>query len=119
MTKGAATGRYLAVEALVRQEQNGYSNLVLDAMLRRSGLEPREKAFASAVFYGVLERQFTLDWMLAQCLRQPLAKLDAPVRAILEREDYARGNSRRTRLVRATLGNDAGLIGAALLPLFR
>ncbi len=83
MTKGAATGRYLAVEALVRQEQNGYSNLVLDAMLRRSGLEPREKAFASAVFYGVLERQFTLDWMLAQCLRQPLAKLDAPVRAIL------------------------------------
>ena len=43
----------------------------------------------------------------------------APVRAILEREDYARGNSRRTRLVRATLGNDAGLIGAALLPLFR
>ena len=53
------------------------------AMLRRSGLEPREKAFASAVFYGVLERQFTLDWMLAQCLRQPLAKLDAPVRAIL------------------------------------
>ncbi len=83
MTKGAATGRYLAVEGLVRQEQSGYSNLVLDAMLRRSGLEPREKAFASAVFYGVLERQFTLDWMLARCLRQPLAKLDAPVRAIL------------------------------------
>lgn len=43
----------------------------------------------------------------------------APVREILNREDYARTNTRRTRLVRATLGNDAGLIGAALLPLFR
>lgn len=39
----------------------------------------------------------------------------APVRAILDREDYARYNSRRTRLVRAELGNDAGLVGAAML----
>ena len=45
--------------------------------------------------------------------------LMAPVRYILNREDYARNNLHRTRLVRATLGNDAGIIGAALLPLFR
>lgn len=45
--------------------------------------------------------------------------LIAPVRAILNREDYARNSLRRTRLVRAALGNDAGIIGAALLPLFR
>jgi len=43
----------------------------------------------------------------------------APVREILAREDYARGNLRRTRLVKATLGNHAGIIGAALLPNFR
>ena len=43
----------------------------------------------------------------------------APVRYILNREDYARNNLHRTRLVRAALGNDAGIIGAALLPLFR
>lgn len=42
-----------------------------------------------------------------------------PVQAILDREDYARQNKRRTRLMPARLGNDAGLIGAALLPLFR
>lgn len=42
-----------------------------------------------------------------------------PVRAILDREDYARNSARRTRLVRAALGNDAGIIGAAMLPLFR
>jgi glucokinase len=43
----------------------------------------------------------------------------APVRAIFDREDYARNSRHRTRLVRASLGNDAGIIGAALLPLYR
>ena len=41
------------------------------------------------------------------------------VREMVDREDYARHNARRTRLVAASLGNDAGIIGAALLPLFR
>ncbi|MCI8477845.1 MAG: ROK family protein [Oscillospiraceae bacterium] len=43
----------------------------------------------------------------------------APVRAMVAQEDYARNNPRQTRIVRAALGNDAGLIGAALLPVFR
>ena len=43
----------------------------------------------------------------------------APLREILDREDYARNQIRRTRLVRAELGNDAGIIGAALLSRFR
>jgi len=38
-----------------------------------------------------------------------------PVREILDREDYARESSKRTRLVKAKLGNDAGIIGAAVL----
>lgn len=42
-----------------------------------------------------------------------------PVREIFDREDYARDCKRRTRIVRAELGNDAGIIGAALLPLYR
>lgn len=43
----------------------------------------------------------------------------APVRAIVDKEDYARDSARRTKIVRAALGNDAGIIGAALLPLYR
>lgn len=43
----------------------------------------------------------------------------APVRAIIDKEDYARNSQRRTKVVRAALGNDAGIIGAALLPLYR
>ena len=43
----------------------------------------------------------------------------APVRAALDREEYARGLRQRTKLVRAQLGNDAGLYGAAALPEYR
>ena len=42
-------------------------------------------------------------------------RLLAPVRAILAEEDYARDCDVRAELVCARLGNDAGIIGAALL----
>ena len=41
----------------------------------------------------------------------------APVRLIADREDYARMLSSRTRIVQAQLGSDAGLYGAAALPM--
>ena len=75
--------RAAAVAALVRQEQDGFSNLVLDAELKRQKLEGRDKAFASAIFYTVLEHRDTLDYILEQFLPKGLAKLDAPVREIL------------------------------------
>ena len=79
----AASPRAAAVAALVRQEQDGFSNLILDAELKRQKLEGRDKAFASAIFYTVLEHQGTLDYILGQFLPKGLAKLDAPVREIL------------------------------------
>ena len=75
--------RAAAAAALVHQEQGGYSNLVLDAELSRSGLQGRDRAFASAIFYTTLERQATLDYILSRFLPKGLAKLDPPVRAIL------------------------------------
>lgn len=78
-----AGARAAAVSALVRQEQGGFSNLVLDAELRRQALSGRDKAFAGAVFYTVLERQNTLDYILGNFLPKGIARLDPPVRAIL------------------------------------
>ena len=75
--------RAAAAAALVRQEQDGFSNLILDAELRRQKLEGRDKAFASAIFYTVLEHQGTLDYILSQFLPKGLAKLDPQVREIL------------------------------------
>lgn len=77
------TARAAAVRALVRQEQNGFSGLVLDAVLKKEQLPPRETAFASRLFYGVLERRSLLDACLAACSAKPLSKLDAEVLAIL------------------------------------
>lgn len=38
-----------------------------------------------------------------------------PLRALVEQESFARHGGRATRVVRAELGNDAGILGAALL----
>ena len=38
-----------------------------------------------------------------------------PIREFVSREDYARDMKKRTKIVAATLGNDAGIIGAAYL----
>lgn len=43
----------------------------------------------------------------------------APIRATAEKETYAGQDKQHTRLVRAELGNDAGIIGSALLPKYR
>lgn len=78
-----ASPRAAAVSALIRQEQDGFSNLILDAELRRQKLDGRDKAFASAIFYTVLEHRGTLDYILEQFLPKGLARLDPPVREIL------------------------------------
>ena len=79
------TARYRAVKALVRQEKDGYANLVLDAELGRCDppLPARDAAFAARIFYTVLERRNLLDWTLDRFLKKPVSKLDAPVRAVL------------------------------------
>lgn len=75
--------RRAVVTALMKQEKNGYANLILNAALENFEGTPRDKAFISAVFYGTVERMITLDFLLAQCLTKPLLKMDAEVRAIL------------------------------------
>ncbi len=79
------TARYLAVKALIRQEKDGYANLVLDAELGRCDppLAARDAAFSARIFYTVLERRNLLDWTLDRFLKKPVSKLDAPVRAVL------------------------------------
>ena len=79
------TPRRLAVKALMHQEQAGYANLVLDAELKKCTppLEVRDAAFAARIFYTVLEYQPLLDYLLNHFCKKPVAKLDAPVRAIL------------------------------------
>lgn len=68
----AASSRRVAAQALARCERGGYSQLVIDSAIGRAGLSPRDAAFASALFYGALERKLTLDHCLKKYARHPL-----------------------------------------------
>ncbi|WP_312641680.1 16S rRNA (cytosine(967)-C(5))-methyltransferase RsmB [Hydrogenoanaerobacterium sp.] len=78
------SARQVAVQALVKVNQDGgYSNLVIDSELSKSELDPRDKAFCTTLFYGVLERRITLDAVLQKYCKQPLKKLMPQVRELL------------------------------------
>lgn len=77
MSKSHQTARTVALRALLHVEQSsGYSNIVLKHALDGACLNSRDKALASAIFYGVLERRLTLDYYIAQCVRDPRRKPD-------------------------------------------
>ena len=81
-TKNSA--RLVVAYALLQMmRQSGYSNLVAET--RFDQLESqRDRAFASTLFYGVLERQITLRNIVAAYCRKPVEKLDPEVLCVLE-----------------------------------
>lgn len=83
------TGRNAAVSALLKVEENeGYSNIVIDKTLAEFSLDAREASLASALFYGVLERREALDYYLSRFSSRSLAKMAPTVREILRCAAY-------------------------------
>jgi len=83
------SARDIAVSALLLWErEQTYSNIMLDNLLKESGLVGAEAAFATRLVYGVLERLLTIDWLLSKNSRQPLKKWHPTVRAILRTAVY-------------------------------
>ena len=81
--------RQIALEALLKTTRDGaYSNLTLDAVLSKSDLDTRDKSFVSNLFYGVIERQLTIDYQLSQYLSKPLKKLKPEVLTIMRLGAY-------------------------------
>lgn len=76
--------RNIAFKALMRVESDGaYSNLVLDEVLSDSELDSRDKAFISNIFYGVLERRISLDYIIRSFSSVRLKKIEPKVLMIL------------------------------------
>ncbi len=82
------TARQVTAEALLQVEKGGYSNLVLDSCLQKNESSPQDSAFASALFYGVLERRLTLDYCIAAYSKIPPEKLSPAVRELLRMAIY-------------------------------
>ena len=80
--------RTVAIDALVRVEAGGYSNLVLPALLRASPLDGRDRALVTDLVYGTLRHQGQTDYLLARVSHRPLPGLDPPARAALRLGTY-------------------------------
>ena len=82
------SARSVALVALERIENGAYSNLVLPALLRGTGLDARDRAFATDLVYGTVRRRRALDFLLTPRSSQALARLEPVVRAGLRMGAY-------------------------------
>ena len=79
-----ADARHVVVKMLLKMESSdSYSNILLDAVLNENQLEGKERAFASALFYGVVERKLTLDHIIRSSSNMKFEKLDKTAVMIL------------------------------------
>src|SRR5690606_4528440 len=76
--------RRCAHAVLLRVARDG---AIADAAFRaeagRRGLEGRERAFAQRLAYGAIQRQATIDHVIAACASRPLERIDDRVLAAL------------------------------------
>lgn len=78
--------RRIAWLALQRIEMNGaYANIVLPAMLKTSGLEERDRRFATQLVYGATRMRRALDHLIEPFL---LREVDPPIRTLLRLGAY-------------------------------
>ena len=72
-----------AAYAVVRRvfEQGAYADRALRRVTER--LEPRERAFATQLAYGTVQRKATLDFLAARFAKRPADQLDPPVLAAI------------------------------------
>lgn len=85
----AVSGRLAAVQAIRRlNEQNAYSNFLVNNLLQTGEWDPKERALATALIYGTVERRLTLDYLLSSCSSKPLKRLHPAVLAILQTAAY-------------------------------
>ena len=84
-----ATARSVALEAIRRViDEHAYSNLVLPAALARSGLEQRDRAFATELTYGTLRRLLPLDHAIAARASRPPERMSVGARHALRLGAY-------------------------------
>lgn len=71
-----ANPRKVAVKALIKiNTELSYSNITLNTVFSETGIEGSDKALATALVYGVLERKITLDYVLSKFIKTSLKKV--------------------------------------------
>ncbi len=76
--------RNIAFKILVKIETNAsYSSLLLKTYIKENKLSNLDASFVSAIVYGVIERQITLDYILKQYSKIVLRKIETKTLIIL------------------------------------
>ena len=71
-----SNARSKAISTLLKIETEGaYSNIAIDKMLQSAGLEPKDKALATSIVYGTLERKITLQYIVSKYSKTPIKKI--------------------------------------------
>ena len=121
----AHTPREAAFSLLMQLQKNGgYSNLLLENSPLMGEFDARDRAFISALVYGVIERQLTLDYQLSLYLTKPLKKLQPQALCLLRLGAYqimfadkvpeSAAVNETVSLAKANCRYAAGLINAVL-----
>ncbi|MBW2477818.1 MAG: 16S rRNA (cytosine(967)-C(5))-methyltransferase RsmB [Deltaproteobacteria bacterium] len=83
------SARRLALDVLRRVSEGGYADRCLDHALKESPfLDPRDRALATELVYGILRLQNRLDFALNQFTRKPLKKLEPDAQWLLRLGAY-------------------------------
>lgn len=84
-----ANGRKLAVKALLKiNTDSAYSNITLNSLFAESDASSVDKALATALVYGVLDRKITIDYVLSKFLKTPLKKVAPFTKEVLRTAVY-------------------------------
>ena len=75
----ASSTRKSVYNILLRMNKGAYSPIVLDGELKSLNCDSRDKAFITALFYGVIERQLTLDYIIDKFTRDKPPEQEARV----------------------------------------
>ena len=113
-----------AAYAVVRRvfEQGAWADRVLPVATQ--GLEARDRALATTLAYGTVQRRATLDHVIERLAGRPVERLDAPVRAALRLGVYQlvyldrvpdhAAVAESVQLVKGDAPRGAGLVNAVL-----
>lgn len=87
--KNSDDARIQAVKLLGKTfSKGGYSNILLDKALSGSDMKEQERAFCAALYYGVLERKITLDYIISKYSKIKISKINPVILNILRTGIY-------------------------------
>ena len=80
--------RKAVVSGLIKVEKNGWSNLLVNSVLQEVGFDTQSRSFAVHLFYGTLERRYTIDALIDHFAKKGINKLDIEIKNILRSALY-------------------------------